>query len=109
SIRTYNQPLPTDKIVDHEGWRAALEYDVPLLRNYSETVVRARELQGRGIPEEIIGFYVWQNTTDADNIGALFVNYLVISSIALGNYNLDNLGSFVRVAPSNFVEIEGKS
>ncbi len=101
SLGMYGTHLTKQQIEDHEGWRAAFEGDVAVLRNYRDAVFEAIQLRrsDRQMPEKAMGFYVRQNTS-TDELRALFVYDLGNNSDAVGNGNLLNLGSFVRLAPS---------
>ena len=88
----YNDYIPYDKIEDHEGWRAALEDDIDLLK-----ALRDITWHERGKPDTLMGFYVRQNTSE-DELRALFVGYLDGDSFAYGNNYLNDSGSFLRVA-----------
>ncbi|MDP3918353.1 MAG: hypothetical protein Q8Q35_00410, partial [Nanoarchaeota archaeon] len=54
--------------------------------------------------EKVMRFYPL-DSWDKNQVRVLFVNYLIYSSDAYGNYDLSYSGSFLRVAPSqNFLQ-----
>ncbi len=99
----FNQQLTPNEVEENEGWRAAVENDLPLLRTFRDIVWDACErrfFKDDG-PARFMGFYVRQNTP-TDELRPLFVRNLNFNSLA--NYgaegaNLNDGGSFLRVAP----------
>ncbi len=88
----YNTSLTKAQVVDHPAWRAAVNGDVALLREYADIVFSERT------EDKQMWFWVRQNTP-TDELRALFVYYLGGSSGADGS-SLNYGGSFLRVAHS---------
>lgn len=93
----FNQLLTPNEVEEQEGWRTALEDDLPLLRGYRDIVWDA-STQQYGKSNKLMGFYVGQNT-EYDELRALFVDDLNNDFVAFGGGNLYNNSSFLRVAP----------
>lgn len=91
---SYRRLLSKAKVLEHAGWRAAVEDDTYLLTTYRDIVFAEKDV------EQAMGFWVREDCT-IDQLRALFVDFLVSSSGAYGGSNLDNDGSFLRVAPSS--------
>jgi hypothetical protein len=82
--------LTKQQFLDHEAWKTAID-DKPLQEEYAKIYFDVlKKTSG-------LGFYVRQNT-NKDELRALCVDSLDYDSNAYGNSNLDNLGSFLRVA-----------
>ncbi len=89
----YNQPLPEEKdFLENAGWREGAENDLTLLKNYHKIVTF--EKPGS---EYLLGFYA-REKTDSDQLRALYVGGLDGGSGAGSDGNLDDNGSFLRVA-----------
>ncbi len=105
NIRTkkckYAQHLTKQEIEEHDAWRGAVEGDVALLKEYRDIVFAALQERNasKQMPEKAMGFHVQQNP-DTDELRALLVDDLDYYSLAFGNGDLGNGGSFVRLAPS---------
>ena len=91
---TYNALLNKNQVKTHPAWRAAVEEDVTLLREYRDIVFAAKDN-----PETAMGFWLRTDIPE-DQLRALFVDYLYSYSNASGNVSLNNIGSFLHVAPS---------
>ena len=90
----YNNWLTQDHVINHPAWKAAVGDDA-LLREYAGIVFPL--LQTKYNRDTGMAFFVVQKPNE-DQLRALFVNNLDYSSGAVGNYDLDNYGSFLRVA-----------
>ena len=90
---TYNTLLSPSQIEVHPAWLAALEDDAHLLKTYRDIVFAERKT------DTAMGFWL-RNEIVEDQLRALFVYNLYNYSIADGNNNLSNYGSFLHVAPS---------
>jgi len=88
----YNTLLAKSDVLDHPAWRAAVEDDVDLLRTYADIVFTAKS-----DPAKAMRFWVVQNPAE-DQLRALYVYSLSSISNAYGNGNLNDSGSFLRVA-----------
>lgn len=93
SAGKYNVHLTKDEVLANEGWRAAVEGDLELLKAYRDIVFT--ELK----KNEAMAFCVLDKPAE-DQLRALFVLNLNLNSNAGGNYNLISSGSFLHVAPS---------
>ena len=92
----YNQHLTKVQIENHEGWRAAVEGDVALLKNYRDAVFSILKERNRGtMPLGAMAFWILKNLQE-NELRALLVNNLDGSSNANGNINLNNNARFVR-------------
>ena len=87
----YNTLLAKSDVLDHPAWRAAVEDDVDLLRTYADIVFTERSA------DKQMAFWT-RNQPANDELRALYVYYLDNYSYAIGNNNLNNVGSFLRVA-----------
>jgi len=94
SVAKYNELLTKEEVENHPAWHVAMGEDVALLRTYRDIVFA--ELKN---PEKAMGFWIRQNTP-TDELRTLFVNDLGYISNANGSGNLNDYGSFVRLAPS---------
>lgn len=91
----YNSHLTPGDVLDHEGWLAAVEGDQYLLRERVKiTFSMLRERYGK---QTGMGFYL-QKSPSQDMRRALFVDNLDRDSSANGRNDLNNRGSFLRVA-----------
>ena len=89
----YTAHLTKDEVLANEGWRAAVEDDLELLRTYRNIVFT--ELK----KSDAMAFCVLDKPAE-DQLRALFVDDLDSYSNAYGNDNLNSSGSFLHVAPS---------
>lgn len=87
----YNTSLTKAQVVDHPAWRAAVDEDVALLREYADIVFSEKT------GDKHMWFWIRQNTP-TDELRALFVSSLSDDSNANGDDNLGSFGSFLRVA-----------
>jgi hypothetical protein len=94
SAAKYRTLLTKDEVVDHSAWRAAVENDVPLLREYRDIVFTAR-----GDPSTLMGFWVTPGPS-SDYLRALLVINLVNDSDAIGSSYLYYTASFLRGSPT---------
>ncbi len=96
----YGEHLTKQQIEEHDAWRAAVEGDVALLKEYRDIVFVALQQRNANnqMPEKAMGFYVRPNT-DTDELKALLVDNLGNYSDANGNFSLGVSGSFVRRRP----------
>ncbi len=88
----YNAHLTKDEVLANEGWRAAVEGDLELLKTYRDIVFS--ELKRT----DAMAFCILDKPSQ-DQLRALFVNNLDNYSYAYGSNNLNSSGSFLRVAP----------
>ena len=88
----YNNLLTPAQIETHPAWLAAVEGDALLLKTYRDIVFAERKT------DTAMGFWLRTDIPE-DQLRALFVYNLINYSNACGNYNLDNNGSFLHVAP----------
>jgi len=88
----YNAQLTKKQIETHPAWRAAVEDDLALLKEYRNIVFAEKKTK------TAMGFWL-QSEIAEDQLRALFVNGLDDYSDAYGDGNLDSGGSFLRVAP----------
>jgi len=93
----YEELLTKAEVLEHPAWLTAVEEDRTLLEKYTQIVFS--ELKEKYNQDTGMIFWVTSNTAQ-DQGRALFVYYLVISSGAYGNDNLNSDGSFLQVAPS---------
>ncbi|MEK6899899.1 MAG: hypothetical protein AABX05_02130, partial [Nanoarchaeota archaeon] len=89
----YTAHLTKDEVLANEGWRAAVENDLELLKTYRDIVFT--EL-GRN---DAMAFCVLDKPSE-DQLRALFVDSLYDNSYAVGDLSLSSSGSFLLVAPS---------
>jgi len=82
----YNHLMSKYLVLKHEGWLAALEDDIVLLKSYTEIIFT--ELKRKYKRTEGMTFWVQKNIS-ADELRALSVNYLK------GNSNADGYSSFI--------------
>jgi len=94
----YTAHLTKDEVLANEGWRAAVEDDLELLKTYRDIVFT--ELKR----DDAMAFCVLDKPAE-DQLRALFVYDLNVDSSACGNFDLNDLGSFLRVAPSRAREM----
>jgi hypothetical protein len=88
----YNKPLTKPEVLEHPGWREAVEEDKKLLETYRDIVFAEK-----GNPNKLMGFYVGSKT-NSDQLRALCVGNLGYDSNADGRYYFNDDGSFLRVA-----------
>ncbi|PIN73386.1 hypothetical protein COV20_04110 [Candidatus Woesearchaeota archaeon CG10_big_fil_rev_8_21_14_0_10_45_16] len=88
----YNEPLPYAKIEDHAGWRAVLEDDVALLRQFRDITWHES-----GKPDALMVFFA-PPRVKTDTVLAACVNDLSNRSNAGGNINLSISGRFLLAA-----------
>lgn len=88
----YNTALTKQEVLEHPAWLAAVEGDKALLKTYSDIIFAERGT------DRAMWFWVLDKP-DNDQLRALFVLNIGNSSYAYGDNNLDNDGSFLRVAP----------
>ena len=88
----YTAQLTKDEVLANEGWRAAVEGDLELLKTYRDIVFT--ELKRNNA----MAFCVLEKPSE-DYLRALFVDNLINNSNADGNVSLLISGSFLRVAP----------
>ena len=89
---TYNALLNKEQVENHPAWRAAVEDDVTLLKEYRDIVF------ANPSRDTAMGFWLRTDIPE-DQLRALFVSDLNNNSIANGNYYLSYDGSFLHVAP----------
>ena len=89
---TYNALLTKEQVETHPAWRAAVEDDVTLLREYRDIVFAEKKT------ETAMGFWLRSDIPE-DQLRALFVFDLSDDSNANGFINLNSYGSFLHVAP----------
>ena len=90
----YTAHLTKDEVLANEGWKAAVENDLELLKTYRDIVFT--ELKR----DDAMAFCVLDKPAD-DQLRALFVGDLNSNSNAYGSNDLNNYGSFLHVAPSS--------
>ncbi len=91
----YGVLLSKGEVLNHPGWRAAVENDLALLRAYADIVFSEPNPR-----QEAMAFHVRQNTVK-DELRALLVDNLSNDSIACGDVSLSSYARFVRkVVPS---------
>src|SRR3989344_102003 len=90
----YTTYLTKDEVLANEGWKAAVENDLELLKTYRDIVFT--ELKR----DNAMAFCVLDKPAD-DQLRALFVSDLDSNSIAYGYNDLGNSGTFLHVAPSS--------
>lgn len=88
---TYRRLLSKNEVLEHAGWRATVEDDVPLLTTYRDIIFAELKV------EQAMGFWLLESVAE-DQLRALFVNDLDYNSNAVGNSDLSNCGSFLQVA-----------
>gem|GEM_PF-4778323 len=88
----YTAHLTKDEVLANEGWRAAVENDLELLKTYRDIVFT--ELKR----DDAMAFCVLDKPSE-DQLQALFVDDLPYDSIASGSIDLNLGGSFLLVAP----------
>ncbi len=96
----YNQSLPEENILNHDGWLNVVEGNAVLLKAYRDIIFHGFK------KERAMGFWVKKNT-DEDELRALFVFGLNDGSDADGGGNLggdggndrDSYGSFLLGSP----------
>ena len=92
----YKKLLTQQEILEHPGWLAAVEGDKSLLQAYADIVFAEKKA------EKVMGFYPL-DSWNKDQVRVLFVGDIYDDSNASGYY-LNDVGSFLRVAPSqNFL------
>ncbi|MDP3734486.1 MAG: hypothetical protein Q8R37_04610 [Nanoarchaeota archaeon] len=85
---TYNRLLTQEQVLNQPAWNAAVEEDKLLLQEHTDIIFSQRKGKNMGF---------WLRTGVAENqLRALFVSILDDYSNAIGNYNLDNYGCFLR-------------
>lgn len=89
---TYNNLLTPLQIETHPAWLTALEEDILLLKAYRDIVFAEKKT------ETAMGFWL-RNDIPEDHLRALFVSGLDDYSIAGGDFDLYDGGSFLHVAP----------
>lgn len=97
SKNKYNDLLTLSKVKSHPAWITTVEEDTVLLSEYANIVfglLKEKYKRTNGM-----GFFVRSNTK-TDELRALFVSNIDDYSYAVGNYSLNNGGSFLLVAPS---------
>lgn len=95
----YNTLLTPDEIDNHEAWLTALEGDTRLLKACREAVFAAYKQKHGRVLDRGMGFYL-PNTPTHDELMVLVVSDLDNDFGAVGGNYLSDLGSFVRVVPS---------
>src|SRR3989344_2786195 len=91
---TYNALLNKNQVENHPAWRAAVEDDVTLLREYRDIVFAEKKT------ETAMCFWLRTDILEGQ-LRALFVDNLINYSSANGYGYLGNFGSFLLVAPSS--------
>mgnify|MGYP001561733044 CR=1 FL=1 len=91
----YNELLTKDEVLAHPAWQTALEGDVALLKAYRDIVFTEK----KGV-DKLMRFWL-VNNPDKDQLRALCVGSLDNYSVAGGNDDLDDNGSFLRGSPSS--------
>ena len=94
----YNLLLTQEEVIVHPAWLAAVEEDKELLKDYADIVFT--QLKEKYQRDTGMRFWV-RDTTQEDELRALFVDKLNYSSDASGINNLYDCGSFLLVAPSD--------
>ncbi|MFH1682869.1 MAG: hypothetical protein ABIA37_03660 [Candidatus Woesearchaeota archaeon] len=87
----YNEVLTKAKVLNHPAWNAAVEGDKSLLTTYTNIIFNEKQA------DKLMGFWL-RITGDQDGLRALYVYNLDGNSNAYGVDNLDDYGSFLRVA-----------
>ena len=90
----YNERLSKQEVLNHPAWLTALEDDKALLKAYTDIIFAEKN------EDKLMGFWT-ENKPDNDQLRALYVYYLDISSSAFGSIDLSNIGSFLQVAQNN--------
>ncbi len=98
---TYNALLNKTQVETHPAWLTAVEDDVALLKEYRDIVFAEKKT------ETAMGFWL-RNEIAEVQLRALFVYSLGYYSLASGNKNLLNFGSFLRRSPVSAPEARVK-
>jgi len=89
----YNVHLTKSEVLAHEGWRAAVEEDLELLKTYRDIVFTETKKAATMV------FSVLDEPTP-DQLKVLSTGYLSGNSDAYGSGDLSNGGHFLQVVPS---------
>ncbi len=95
----YRQRLTPDQVLKHKAWLAAVDGDKQLLLDYVKGLQEAYRLDGRSVPEKLMGFYIRpKSDISKDQLRALCVSNLVNESVAVDSWILNDSARFLRVS-----------